>query len=127
MTNGTQRASQIIPPHRGFSITATGRSAASVSLSRLTFSARRGSVLAVRHEIMSRSYHVTKKAAVRAFSRDDTGPASEASDKAGVKKLEKCERRIAVVTGIRRKNSAIVSSEKALTKRLVERRAEEEG
>lgn len=42
---------------------------------------------------MSRSYHVTKRAAVRAFILDsDTDLTAEASDKAGIKRRERVQR-----------------------------------
>jgi hypothetical protein len=71
---------------------------------------------------MSRSFHVTRRASIRAFAEGDTAPAADASDKSGVKKKEKLARRLASAFGHRRKNSAIVSSEKALTKRVESKR-----
>jgi hypothetical protein len=73
---------------------------------------------------MSRSYHVTKRAAIRAFSEGDTTPTLDASEKSGIKKIEKRERRVAAVTDLRQKNSAIVAGEKALTKRVLKKRAD---
>ena len=75
---------------------------------------------------MSRSYHVTKRAALRAFAEGDTTPALDASEKSGIKRMEKSERRVATTTGRRQKNSAIVADEKALTKRVLKKRAEEQ-
>jgi hypothetical protein len=71
---------------------------------------------------MSRSFHVTRRAAIRAFAEGDTAPAADASDKSGIKKKEKLARRLAIPFGHRQKNSAIVSSEKTLTKRVLKKR-----
>ena len=71
---------------------------------------------------MSRSFHVTRRAAIRAFAEGDTTPAAGASDKSGVKKKEELARQLAATVGHREKNSAIVSSEKALTKRVLLKR-----
>jgi hypothetical protein len=71
---------------------------------------------------MSRSFHVTSRAAIRAFAEGDFAPTADASDKSGVKKKEKIARRLAIVTGHRQKNSALVSGEKALTKRVLSKR-----
>ena len=75
---------------------------------------------------MSRSYHVTKRAAIRAFAEGDTAPTLDASEKSGIKKMEKRQRRIVATTGLRQKNSAIVADEKALTKRVLRKRADKE-
>jgi hypothetical protein len=75
---------------------------------------------------MSRSYHETKRAAIRAFADGDTTPTLGASEKSGIKKMEKRERRVAATTGRRQKNSAIVADEKALTKRVIKKRANNE-
>ena len=71
---------------------------------------------------MSRSYHVTKRKAVRAFSEGDTTPAVDASEKSGIKKRERRERQAATAAGRRPKNSAIVADERALTKRVLKSR-----
>ena len=71
---------------------------------------------------MSRSYHVTKRKAVRAFSEGDTPPASDASENSGIKKVERRERQVAAATARRQKNSAIVADEKRLTKRVLKKR-----
>ena len=71
---------------------------------------------------MSRSYHVTKREAIRAFAEGDIGPTVSTSDKSGIKKKEKRERRRAAAIGLRQTNSAIVSSEKALTRRVLAKR-----
>ena len=73
---------------------------------------------------MSRSYHVTKRAAIRAFAEGDTAPTLDASEKSGIKKMEKRQRRVAATTGLRQKNSTIVADEKALTKRVLRKRGE---
>jgi hypothetical protein len=73
---------------------------------------------------MSRSYHVTKRAAIRAFSEGDNAPTLDASEKSDIKKTEKRERRAAVAGLRRRKNSAIVAGEKDLTKRVLRGRAD---
>jgi hypothetical protein len=75
---------------------------------------------------MSRSYHVTKRAAIRAFAEGDTAPTEDASEKSGVKKAEKQERGLAATIGHRQKNSAIVSGEKGLTKRVLRKRQAKE-
>jgi hypothetical protein len=75
---------------------------------------------------MSRSYHVTKRTAIRAFSEGDTTPALDASEKSGIKKIESRERRVAAATGRRQKNSVIVGDEKGLTKRVLRKRADKE-
>ena len=71
---------------------------------------------------MSRSYHVTRRAAIRAFAQGDTVPGEAASEKSGIKKEEKRERRVAALTARRKKNSAIVSGEKNLTKIVLAKR-----
>jgi hypothetical protein len=71
---------------------------------------------------MSRSYHVTRRESIRAFAEGDTGPTLSASDKSGIKIKEKLERRLAAAIGHRRTNSAIVSGEKALTRRVLAKR-----
>jgi hypothetical protein len=48
---------------------------------------------------MSRSYHVTRRAAIRAFAEGDFEPTVEASDKSGVKSRERQQRQIEAVTG----------------------------
>lgn len=75
---------------------------------------------------MSRSYHVTKRAAIRAFSEGDTTPTLDASEKSGIKKIERRERRVVPATGRRRKSSMIVADEKGLTKRVLKKRADRE-
>jgi len=70
---------------------------------------------------MSRSYHLTRRAAIRAFTDGDTRPAAQASEKAWVKKAETVERSRARTVGHRSKNSAIVADQKSLTKRLARR------
>jgi hypothetical protein len=75
---------------------------------------------------MSRSYHVTRRAAIRAFAEGDSIPAAQASEKAWVKKAETLERDRARTVGHRSKNSTIVSDQKGLTKRVLERRDEEQ-
>ena len=75
---------------------------------------------------MSRSYHVTKRVAIRAFAEGDTTPALDTSEKSGIKRMEKRQRRVATTTLRRSKNSAIVADEKALTKRVLKKRAEEQ-
>jgi hypothetical protein len=73
---------------------------------------------------MSRSYHVTKRAAIRALAEGDVMPTADASEKAWVKKAESAQRQRAHVVGQRSKNSTIVSRQKRLTKRVLSRRSE---
>jgi hypothetical protein len=70
---------------------------------------------------MSRSYHVTRRTAKRAFAEGDTAPMFDASDKAGIKIREKQQRHVAVGLGKRTKNSTVVAEERALTKRVGEK------
>jgi hypothetical protein len=65
---------------------------------------------------------VTRKSSIRAFAEGDTGPTADASDKSGIKKREKLARRLASLTGHRKKNSAIVSAERALTRAVLRKR-----
>jgi hypothetical protein len=76
---------------------------------------------------MSRSFHVTRRAAIHASAEGEFGPTVDASDKSGVKKKEKMARQFAATTGHRQKNSAIVSTEKALTNRVLKKRENMEG
>jgi hypothetical protein len=71
---------------------------------------------------MSRSLHVTRRSSIRAFAEGDTGPTGDASDKSGIKKKEKLARRLAAITGHRKKNSVIVSAERALTRAVLKKR-----
>jgi hypothetical protein len=75
---------------------------------------------------MSRSYHVTRRSAIRALAEGNTIPTAQASEKAWVKKAETLERGRARTIGHRSKNSAIVSDQKGLTKRVLARRDEEQ-
>ena len=68
---------------------------------------------------MSRSYHVTKRAAVRAFILDgDTDLTAEGSDKAGIKRRERAQRSCEAL-GLKRQPRA---SEPAVAVRRTERR-----
>jgi hypothetical protein len=73
---------------------------------------------------MSRSYHVTRRAAIRAFAEGDTTPTMDASEKSWIKKAEKRQRLLAAAIGHRQKNSVIVSGEKGRTKRVLRKREE---
>jgi len=74
---------------------------------------------------MSRSYHVTKRAAVRAFVVDhDADLVEEAFDKAGVKRRERLERGREALGLKRQPNRRTVAAERALTRAVRKRRGE---
>jgi hypothetical protein len=72
---------------------------------------------------MSRSYHVTEKAARRAFAEGDTKPTLDASEKSWVKKAAERKRQRSGAARRRPSNRAIVSEEKSRTQRVREKLA----
>jgi hypothetical protein len=77
---------------------------------------------------MSRSYHVTKRAAVRAFILDgDKDLTAEASDKAGIKRRERVQRGRQALGLKRQPNHRAVAAERELTRAVLRRRGEGKG
>lgn len=77
---------------------------------------------------MSRSYHVTKRAAVRAFILDgDTDLTAEGSDKAGIKRRKRAQRSREALGLKRQPNHRAVAAERELTRAVLRHRGEGEG
>jgi hypothetical protein len=75
---------------------------------------------------MSRSYHVTRKASIRAFVIDgDQDLIAEASDKAGIKRREIVQRAREVIGFKRQPNRQAVAAERDLTRAVLRRRGED--
>jgi hypothetical protein len=71
---------------------------------------------------MSRSYHVTRKASIRAFVLEgDTHLIAETSDKAGIKRREQVQRGRAKLGLKRKPNRTAVAAERDLTKTVIKR------